>query len=161
MAEPVSVAYVLPWWMQWGQAFGVAVISGLGAWIAYKQVKIATARLNLDLYQKRFAVFESARRLIVLTMQQGKVETKEVLMFNLCVADAQFLFEAEVEEYLDKLRKQATALYAKQQQLAAMVFEDARRNQLIEDVYSLEISLSKEHERMVQVFKPYLKLGNV
>jgi hypothetical protein len=153
--------YYLPWWMQWAQAIALIVISCLGSWIAYKQARIAAAKLNFDLYQKRFDVFEGARRLVTVTMQEGKVEVKEVLAFNLRVIDAQFLFESDVEQYLDKLRKQATAFYAKQQQLTAMADGDSRRNQLIDDIYSLEVSFSKESERMVDVFKPYLKLGNI
>jgi hypothetical protein len=61
--------YYLPWWMQWAQAIALIVISCLGSWIAYKQARIAAAKLNFDLYQKRFDVFEGARRLVTVTMQ--------------------------------------------------------------------------------------------
>jgi hypothetical protein len=56
--------YYLPWWMQWAQAIGIGIISAAGVFIAYKQSRIATAKLNLDLYDRRFRVYDAARALI-------------------------------------------------------------------------------------------------
>jgi hypothetical protein len=53
---------MLPLWIQWPQAILILLISCLGSWIAYKQVRIATAKLNLDLYDRRFKVFDAARK---------------------------------------------------------------------------------------------------
>jgi hypothetical protein len=71
--------YYLPWWMQWGQALGVIAISGLGAWIAFKQVKIATAKLNLDLYDRRFKAFEGARTLVTQVMREAHVGLEDII----------------------------------------------------------------------------------
>lgn len=75
--------YVLPWWMQWAQAIALIIISGLGAWIAFKQVRIASAKLNLDLYEKRFSVFNATRNLLILVVQDGDVDAKTVITFRL------------------------------------------------------------------------------
>jgi len=96
---------MLPLWVQWTQAVLLLVISCLGAWIAYKQVRIAEAKLNLDLFDKRFKVFEAARKLVRSFLQDGGVETEEILEFNGSVIDAVFLFDPNVETYLDSLRK--------------------------------------------------------
>jgi hypothetical protein len=55
---------VLPLWLQYLQAVALVLIPIIGAWIAWQQVRIARAKLHFDLYKKRFAVFEAARRLI-------------------------------------------------------------------------------------------------
>src|SRR5713226_869539 len=107
MAEPIAV-YVLPWWMQWAQVIGVACISGLGAWIAYRQSRIATAKLNLDLYDRRFKVFEAARTCLVFALQKADVTQEVMNTFHLGVADAIFLFDKDIEDYLEKFRKQMT-----------------------------------------------------
>jgi hypothetical protein len=160
-ATIAPVAYALPWWMQWAQAIGVGVISGLGAWIALKQSRIATAKLNLDLYDRRFKVFEGARTLVAKILQEGRPASESILQFNIKVADATFLFESDVERYLVALRKKATSLHAKGEQLRAMDEPGERRNQLVDEIASLEMDFSVEYERMVAVFKPYLNLGNI
>jgi hypothetical protein len=73
--------YYLPWWMQWAQALALIVISCLGSWIAFKQARIATAKLNLDLYEKRFAVFEQARIYLRQFVGEAKVTMEEINAF--------------------------------------------------------------------------------
>jgi hypothetical protein len=153
--------YYLPWWMQWGQALGVIAISGLGAWIAFKQVKIATAKLNLDLYDRRFKVFEAVRNLITQVMREAHVRLEDIRSFNLGVADATFLFESDVENYLTALRKKTIALRTKVEQLRGMEEPNDRRNALVDQIAGLEMDLSVEYEKMIEVFKPYLRLGNI
>jgi hypothetical protein len=153
--------YYLPWWMQWGQALGVIAVSGLGAWIAFKQVKIATAKLNLDLYDRRFKVFEAARDLVTHVMREAQVGLGDIRSFNFGVADATFLFDTDVESYLATLRKKAIALRTKVEQLRGMDEPGERRNRLADQIAELEMDFSAEYERIVEIFKPYLKLGNI
>jgi len=89
MAEPViTVAYTMPWWMQWAQAIALIVISCLGSWIAFKQARIAVAKLNLDLYDKRFKVFEAGRRFLGHFMVDGAVSVQDITELNVGTADA-------------------------------------------------------------------------
>src|SRR5437868_2082412 len=92
--------YTLPWWMQWLQVFALIAIPAVGAWLAFKQVGIAAAKLNLDLYDKRFATFEATRTLLVAVLQHGDIQQKDLDEFNLKVADAIFLFDEDIEKYL-------------------------------------------------------------
>lgn len=152
---------LLPVWVQWCQALLLLVISGLGAWIAYKQVRIATAKLNLDLYDKRFKVFEAARDFVVKVLQHADVENNDFPIFNIGVADAVFLFDGDVNEYLTGLRKSVAALHAMNSQLSAMNADDANRGALVDRIHELNIKFMTEYERLVTTFKPYLKLGNI
>jgi hypothetical protein len=152
---------MLPEWMQWIQAIAVLVIAGVGVRIAYKQARIAEGKLNLDLFDKRFAVFDAARDMIGKFLREGHIDTQDILIFSANVADAAFLFEWEVEEYLTELRKKAAAAHAKTEQLKAMRDNDKRRDKLIDDIAEIELALGTEHERLVKVFKPYLQLGNI
>src|SRR6266571_2819856 len=45
-ARPSRRMYTLRWWMQWIQVLFLGCISALGAWIAYKQSRIAAAKLK-------------------------------------------------------------------------------------------------------------------
>lgn len=166
MTEPTAVAataYVLPWWMQWVQAIGVAVISGAGVYIAYRQSRIATAKLNLDLYDRRFKVFDATRKYIsdVFTSDNLPRRTTE---FNIETADTVFLFGSEIEEYIERLRRRGVGLHAAQGQLRLM---DERgqvgeqRNALVDRVSDIEEGFANEYRNLIAAFKPYLRLGNL
>lgn len=159
MAEPASAAYVLPWWMQWGQVIGVAAISGLGAWIAYKQARIATAKLNLDLYDRRFKVFEAARAFLNGFLIQGKFTQEELTKFTTGTSEAIFLFDEKVPRYLDDLRRKAFTHRKMERQ--SQRAPDDKLGELVDRLAATEDEMSEEIPRMIEVFKPYLKLGNI
>jgi hypothetical protein len=162
--EMASMAtYVLPWWMQWIQAIGVALISGIGVFIAYRQARISTAKLNLDLYDRRFKVFDTARKYIGSALDQEDL-FKATVEYNVGTSDAIFLFEKDVDDYLISLRKKGIGLHAKRRQLRALgnsEAQDGRRGDLADKIGQTEQEFTTEYERLIQVFKPYLKLGNI
>jgi hypothetical protein len=159
MGEAATIAYVLPWWMQWGQVIGVAAISGLGAWIAYKQARIATAKLNLDLYDRRFKVFEAAKAFLSAFLTEGKFTPEELTKFTAGTSEAVFLFGEDVPRYLDNLRKKAFT-HRKMERESKRAPDD-KLGQLVDRLALMETEMSEEIPRMIQVFKPYLKLGNI
>jgi hypothetical protein len=65
------------------------------------QRRIAAARLNFDLHEKRYAVFEVAKRVLVEVVQDEYVDAKQVMEFNIATADAPFLFEQDIVDYLE------------------------------------------------------------
>jgi hypothetical protein len=127
------------------------------------QRKIAAARLNFDLYAKRYVVFEIARRLLLDVVQSGHVDAKEVINFNIETADAPFLFEQDVVNYLDELRKKILRLKTLQAQenAADEADEEEKRQRLVDLAADQHLELNRELEIIVEKFKPYLKLGNI
>jgi hypothetical protein len=97
-------------------------------------VRIAEAKLNLDLYDKGFKVVEVARDLVAHVLREMTVDAKKIGRFELGVADAVFLFEEDVANYLDHLRKRVFALRRKQQQLRALGENDGRRAALADEL---------------------------
>jgi hypothetical protein len=127
------------------------------------QRKIAAARLNFDLYAKRYVVFEIARRLLRDVVQSGYVDAKEVINFNIETADAPFLFEQDVVNYLDELRRKILRLKTLQAQESAAdeADEEEKRQRLVDLAADQHLELNRELEIIVEKFKPYLKLGNI
>jgi hypothetical protein len=127
------------------------------------QRKIAAARLNFDLYAKRYVVFEVARRLLREVVQSGHVDAKEVINFNIETADAPFLFERDVVNYLDELRNKILRLKRLQAQESAAdeADEEEKRQRLVDLAADQHQELNSELEIIVEKFKPYLKLGNI
>jgi hypothetical protein len=153
--------YYLPWWMQWAQATALIVISCLGSWIAFKQARIAAAKLNLDLYDKRFKVFDAARHFLGQFLVHGAVSVQDINEFSVGTADAVFLFDDEVAGHLDALRKMGVSLNARNKRLSGMDCDDPDRNAVIDQLAVAEQQMSDEFPRVTSLFKPYLKLGSV
>lgn len=131
--------------------------------IAETQKNIAAAKLNFDLYEKRFSVFDAARRLLIKVVQDDHVESSEVIKFNIETADAVFLFNKDIDDYLNTLRKKILRLRVlrTQEKAADEAGDEQKRNHLIDLESNLHIALSNELPTMVEKFKPYLRLGNV
>lgn len=153
--------YSLPWWMQWAQAIALIVISCLGSWIAFKQVKIAAAKLNLDLYDRRFKVYEAARAFLSHFMVNAAYTSKEFMDYKFGVSDAVFLFNKDVNDYLEGLGKKASDLGIKKATLISAPSNLPGAQLIIDAIAELELNLAEEYPRMIAAFKPYLKLGNI
>jgi hypothetical protein len=156
--------YYLPWWMQWAQAIALIVISCLGSRIAYKQVRIATAKLNLDLYEKRFAVFDQARIYLRQFVEQAQVTMEEINAFIVGTGDAVFLFDDDVRKVLDELRNFGVRHRRARMQLKGLTEAEGDsefRTNLKGELEAYAEELPTLYPRLITAFKPYLKLGNI
>jgi hypothetical protein len=149
---------MMPAWMQWVQAIAVLAIAGLGAWIAYQQARIAAARLDFDLFEKRYAVFEGARDFLVNALQNREFETSELIRFNVTTADAVFLFDQEIVDYLDGLRERIVRLKTLNDRIKT-VKNEKMRNMFIDNAEKLTLELGQEMPMMIGKFRPYMRLG--
>ena len=106
----------LPLWVQYAQALGApllaVVIAGVGAWVALQQVRIARVRLQHDLYDRRFAVFEAARKFLAEVLTQRYPSDDHVRSYVVGTADAGFLLNDDVAAYLEEIRKRGSRLGA-------------------------------------------------
>jgi hypothetical protein len=73
------------------------------------QWRISSNRLRLDLFDRRYKVYDTAKKFLSLTIREAKFES-DLIAFNIGVADAEFLFESDVLQYLKGLRKNALHL---------------------------------------------------
>jgi hypothetical protein len=119
------------------------------------QRKIAAARLNFDLFEKRYAVFEATRALWVDVVQNGDVNSPLLNRFLFEIADAEFLFESEVPLYLDAFRRRIIKL----RRLHKKAETNDEKSGELEDEQMTE--LSDELPTLIATFKRYLKLGNI
>ena len=83
------------------------LLTGVGAWIAYNQFRIAQANLRLALFDRRFAVFESAREFLVRVGRDNAVKLSDVSTFSRGTLDAGFLFDVGIVAYFQEIRDRA------------------------------------------------------
>jgi hypothetical protein len=95
----------LPLWVEVLQALAVPVIAAVGAWIAAQQMYLARVKLQHDLYDRRYAVFDAVRRFLDEAVATKIVSAETLHSFALRTADAPFLFDDA--PYLKEMRERA------------------------------------------------------
>lgn len=149
---------VLPLWVQYLQAFSLLFIAGIGAWIAFRQMQIAALKLEHDLYDKRYAVFEATRKMLAEVVTHANLTMNDFRSFVLGTGDAVFLFDDQLAEYLDEMRKHTSKLIAINHALESMPVSDQRTKAV--DASSAELQwLVAQLESLSDKFKPYLRLS--
>lgn len=91
-----------PHWTAYLSALLAPTIAVLGAVIAYCQWRTAQNKLKLELFEKRFAVYDEARTLLSSILTNGKVREEAAHKFLAGTREAKWLLNTDVAEYLDK-----------------------------------------------------------
>lgn len=92
-----------PHWVTYIAALLTPVVAGLGILIAYRQWKTAQQKLNLDLFNRRFSVYDATIHAVSTVARRGSITTEEVEAFVVATRGAKFLFNADVEKYLEQM----------------------------------------------------------
>jgi hypothetical protein len=82
-------------------------IALLGIYIAWRQHKTQRERLRLDLYDRRFRVYRALMDFLGIVLGGASVSVDAHRTFRLAIAEAAFLFEADILQYLDEVSKRA------------------------------------------------------
>lgn len=93
----------LPNWVQILQALAVLAVAIVGAWVAVQQMRIAKVKLQHDLYDRRYAVFQAVRQFLDAAVVQSVVSHDTLRRFVVGTADAEFLFPDELAAYLAEM----------------------------------------------------------
>jgi hypothetical protein len=111
---------MLSLWVQALQALAVPVIAAVGTWVAIQQMVIARVKLQHDLYDRRYAVFDAVRAFLNEAIGSQVVSPETFRTFALKTADAEFLFDDGLAAYLREMREHASkaqAIYITMQQM--------------------------------------------
>jgi hypothetical protein len=148
---------MLPVAVQWILAVMMLLLVGGVSWIAYMQIRIAAVKNNLDLYDKRFKIFEAASTYLQHLLVEGNVSDGALNEFNIGVAGSVFLFGNDVNTYLEALRRRSLSLSALTEQLALMETGADGRDEVIDKIDAWLADFKLEYFRLVKAFTPYLK----
>ena len=98
-------------------AFSAVTVTG---YFAFRQWQTAQEKLRLDLFDKRFALYEELRAAVV---RRG-IDQNSVLDFKRATSRAQFLFGREVQTFLDEIAKDLSHVMVLQNRQPSAVAED-------------------------------------
>ena len=90
------------------------VIGAIAAGIAFRQYEVAKAKLKLDLFERRYAIFQQTWAILSETVQEGTRAKKYGLgtPFNNFLPEAAFLFGEPIDRYLREVSTKWTELWA-------------------------------------------------
>jgi len=151
-----------PHWAQivsWLSTPLVALVAALfGGYIAYRQWKTAQDRLKFDLFDRRFAVYDTARNFLSSIITYGDIKHDEVSKFIIGTSESKWLFDDEVDNYLrneigNKLNR-FTTLKSTVESLSSK----EERNENIMQQSQLLTWFIKQPTVLAQKFEPFLKL---
>jgi hypothetical protein len=132
-------------------------IAALVALVEVRQYLVAREKLKLDLFEKRFAVFEAAQKFLETVVRDPPVGWDEQQEFLRGTQVAAFLFGPKVVEYLDgQLNQKALKIMALRQgyeQRPPGAEREAQEN----EVYELVQKLAEELPKLPEHFAPYLR----
>jgi hypothetical protein len=132
------------------------LVAMLVAWIGYWQFTLAREQFRLDLFEKRFAIFQSARAFLQRISTNGTLERNDLFDYRRDTQDATFLFGQQVEDYLRSLADTALELKTTKEQFEPLP-SGAERSELCEKETQLLRDLCDESIKLKDVFAPYLR----
>ena len=155
---------MMPLWLQGLQAFALISISAVGACLAWQQVQIARTKLQHDLYERRYRVFDAARKLSAEIVTKKAPSDGDLRAFVIGTSDAVFLFDDDIAGYLNEMRKRAYELQSIEKMLEVnpdstpLIPVGEKRTRVVNASSDLFLWFSKNFDGLVDKFKPFLKL---
>lgn len=105
------MATQLPDWALWLQALAPAISGAITAlvavavgYISYRQWRTAREKLVLDLFERRFGIFQLAKGAVETSFHHRATDQSAFSRISQAHAEASFLFGIEVVDYLDTIK---------------------------------------------------------
>ncbi len=134
----------------------MVIVAIIVAWIGFQQFLLARERFKLDLFEKRFAVYKAAQKLLSIILRDAKIELNDIFDYQKDRQDAVFLFDKKIVDYLDALYSEALALSITREEYKDLPV-GKERTKLVEKGSNILKELLDELPKLKDVFSPYLK----
>ena len=158
-------------WLDILQGFLVPIIAFLGVYIGWQQWSTNRRRLDHELFDRRFSLYEEVLRLFGNVLRKGNTKAVDILEFIEATKSAKFVFDTEVSDFLDQAVLRFSDLETieaefedmeKGEQRSALVTKRREvRNWFHDELLSLDIRFEKHmsltHEPVLQRIKKHLK----
>jgi hypothetical protein len=145
-------------------AIPTLIISVIVAYIAIRQYQtnkkqqlINEERFKLDLFDKRFKVYEATRILFFNIMQSGaEIDNQVRRDFGFKTLDAVFLFDETTSKYLEEVHKKASRLVSISIRYKTLPVGE-KRDKLVDEQMKIDDWFNGEYFKLQDTFSRYLK----
>ena len=139
------------------------VVALFAVWIARQQWKTNTYKVKLDVFDRRFRVFEETRNILGAMSTVG-ADIDVILDFWTKTAEAEFLFGAEIKKCRKEICDRATIQANAKEEIIAAVNSGGYQEDHPKAVEVRRDGVnwaSSEMERLAERFKKYLDLSKL
>lgn len=130
----------------------------LAAFVAWRQWRTARNKLKLDLFDRRFAVYDAARNLLASIATSGKVKEDELTKFMIGTREVRWLLNKDIEEYLRVIYVDAVHHQTTDDELNSANPGDRQR--LVQAKAAQRKALLQKMEGLDKKFSEFLSLGH-
>lgn len=152
----------LPFIFWYLQALLTPVIGAVAVYIANQQWQTKALKSKLDLFDRRFRVFDETKKFLALMFTAGVKDEEELRKFLAETAGVEFLFGPEIKEYRKEIRRRAQRLSFAREQAAleqgASVDEGKRLSEIVESEVNWATA---EIEMIADKFRKYLDMSKL
>lgn len=128
--------------------------------VTYQQYRLAHSKLKLDLYEKRFSVFQGVREFLSIVLAKADFEMNEFYAFRAKTAEADFLFDGRVVKLIKQVDKEALDFHTKKAILEGVPVGEAR-TRMVEDEISALKQLTDRITELKEVFRDYFQFSKL
>ena len=126
-----------PHWAQivsWLSTPLIAIVAAIFAvMIQYWQWKTAQNRLKFDLFDRRFAVYDTARNFLSSIITYGDINHEEVSKYIIGTSESKWLFGDEVDNYLrNEIRNKITRFTTLKSMLDSLSSKEERNENILQ-----------------------------
>jgi hypothetical protein len=131
-------------------------------YIAWQQWKANERKLVLDRYERRVRIYQEVVAILQLVLRDFKPEFSDLQKFRAATAEADFLFETEISEYLDEIVKrgpklrQAHDAYRDYTQQPPPGYDHQK---VVNEMHEHEMWFTEQFAAAKQKFKKYLDVS--
>ena len=153
----------MPTWISEFQAFATVAVAGGVGFIGFQQFRIAKRKLQLDLYDRRWSIYNAMRGLLAITYKNNEELQSVTLKAYEKKAEARFLLDKKAFDYIENFVK-VTSEYNNIQQL----LKSGPLKGFPEDVAKLSAAqidrtkwLMQQYEPLIEEFSRFLCIDHV
>ena len=114
-------------------------------------------RLRFDLFEKRFAAFEAALKLVSIAVSKGDVPDEVRREFVTATRGVEFLFNRHLQDYCDKLAREALDVRLGERRLETLP-EGEPRTKVSQAWQGRMQWFTEQMEEIPKQFGPFLKI---
>jgi hypothetical protein len=137
------------------------IVGLLVAYIAWQQWKISQAKLRLDLFDRRYKVYDATRTFIGVALRKTNFDDSDLFEFYRATSDAGFLFKADVVNYLKEVSTHANEMRLHHELYHPTPASETERVAHINAVHERKQWLIQQTIAMSKVFVPYLDFSHI
>ncbi len=139
----------------------LTIIGLTTAYVAYRQYVNDKNKIKLELYKKRYKIYEIIQKLLSKIMQNNSIETIDILQFNRGTKETKFLFQKDIENYITLIYKKTNRFEYLSKQIESSSTSDDKKNEYLNEQEEITIWFGNQFEESTMLFKKYLDFSEI